>query len=124
MKLHVEGTDIEHRITGYGPGWVEVNRVRHEAPVALIPGMTISPWPVTQFESLSAEHFNGLIAYAPDVVLLGTGAKLRFPHPRLVAGLAAIRVGVEAMDTAAACRTYNVLAGEGRKVIAILLLDT
>jgi uncharacterized protein len=79
---------------------------------------------VTQFENLSAEHFDGLIGYAPDVVLLGTGAKLRFPHPRLVAGLAAIRVGVEAMDTAAACRTYNVLAGEGRKVIAILLLDT
>ena len=121
MKLHVEGAGVGSRITAYGEDWIEVDRVRHHGALVLMPEQGVRPWPAAQFEALTSEHFDGLIELRPDVVLLGTGARLRFPHPRLVAGLAGIRVGVEAMDTAAACRTYNVLAGEGRRVIAVFL---
>ena len=121
MKLHVEGAGVGSRITAYGEDWIEVDRMRHHGALVLMPEQGVRPWPAAQFEALTSEHFDGLIELRPDVVLLGTGARLRFPHPRLVAGLARIRVGVEAMDTAAACRTYNVLAGEGRRVIAVFL---
>jgi uncharacterized protein len=121
VKLHVEGAGVGSRITAYGDDWIEVDRVRHQGALALMPERGVMPWPEAQFEALTAAHFDGLIEWQPDVVLLGTGARLKFPHPRLVAGLAATRVGVEAMDTAAACRTYNVLAGEGRRVIAVFL---
>jgi uncharacterized protein len=121
VKLHVEGDDVAHRVTGYGEGWIEVDRVRYDGSIVLMVGHRVEPWAVDGFDSLAAEHFDGLIALAPDVVLLGTGERLRFPHPRLVAGLAAVHIGVDAMDTAAACRTYNVLAAEGRRVVALLL---
>jgi len=121
VKLHVEGAELSSRITGYGDTWVDVGGVRHHGAVLLMPGHAVEAWPIDTFEALQAEHFARLLERAPDVVLLGTGARLRFPHPRLTAGLASRRVGVEAMDTPAACRTFNVLAGEGRHVLAILL---
>jgi uncharacterized protein len=65
-----------------------------------------------------------LLADRPEVVLLGTGTRQRFPHPRLSASLAAARVGFEVMDTQAACRTYNILVAEGRRALAVLLLDS
>ena len=102
MKLHVEGAGIGSRITAYGEDWIEVDRVRHQGALALMPDQGVMPWPEAQFEALTRAHFDGLIELQPDVVLLGTGARLKFPHPRLVEGLAAVRVGVEAMDTAAA----------------------
>jgi len=58
----------------------------------------------------------------PDIVVLGTGASLRFPHPRLTRALLEQRIGLEVMDTAAACRTFNILAAEGRRVAAALML--
>ena len=73
------------------------------------------------FEALSAEHFEAIAALDPEVVLLGTGRVQRFPHPRLTTALSSRRIGIEAMDTGAACRTYNILMSEGRKVLAALI---
>jgi uncharacterized protein len=81
------------------------------------------PWEVSRFEDLEARHFEQIAADAPDVVILGTGERQRFVHPRLVASLAARHVGVESMDSQAACRTYNVLMGEGRKVTLALIIE-
>jgi uncharacterized protein len=89
----------------------------------VLPEAPVIPWPVSSFDQLSAEHFAMLIDAAPEVVVFGSGERLRFPHPRLTAALTAKRIGVETMDFKAACRTYNILMAEGRKVAAALLIE-
>ena len=121
MKLHLENNASLNTITAYGAGWIEVNRQRHAGAVLVRPEGEILAWPVEAFEALAGEHFADVIAMAPEVVLLGTGARQRFPHPAVFAALARARIGVEVMDTGAACRTYNILMSEGRKVLAALL---
>jgi uncharacterized protein len=78
---------------------------------------------VPNFEALTAAHFEKIEEDKPDVVILGTGERQRFVHPRLVAALSARHIGVESMDSKAACRTYNVLMGEGRKVTLALIIE-
>ena len=80
-------------------------------------------WEAASFEALSEEHFAGLAALAPEIVLLGTGPRLRFPHPRLTRPLTGARIGLEVMDLNAACRTYNILVSEDRRVAAALLFE-
>ena len=81
------------------------------------------PWSAASVEAISAADFDALLADNPEVVLFGSGSRLRFPKPALLRGLIERRIGVESMDTAAACRTYNVLVSEGRTVVAALLLE-
>jgi uncharacterized protein len=81
------------------------------------------PWPVSRFEDLAEEHFAQLLTLKPELVIFGSGTRLRFVKPALLRPLITAGIGVETMDTAAACRTYNVLAGEGRVVAAALLLE-
>ncbi len=80
-------------------------------------------WPPQQFADLAPEHFAALLELEPELVLFGSGGQFRFPAPELIAPLCRRGIGVEVMDTGAACRTYNVLAAEGRRVVAALLLD-
>jgi len=84
--------------------------------------VTPQAWNVTRFDDLTAEHFERIAADKPDVVILGTGERQRFVHPRLIASLSNLRIGVESMDSQAACRTYNILMGEGRKVTLALII--
>jgi len=84
---------------------------------------TVQAWPPTSFETLSAADFECVLALRPELVIFGSGLRLRFPAPALLRALIERRIGVETMDTPAACRTYNVLAGEGRNVLAALLLE-
>lgn len=122
MKLHLTQAEGQNLITGYGDGWVEINRKRYEHSLIVLPEILIDDWQVTDFESLTSDHFQKIADLTPEVVLLGTGGKHRFIHPRLIAPLSALGISVECMDTAAACRTYNILMGEGRKATAALLL--
>ena len=80
-------------------------------------------WPVTQASDLQPLHFEGLIALDPELVIFGSGDRMRFVSPALYRSLIERRIGIETMDTAAACRTFNVLVNEGRKVVGALLLD-
>ncbi len=123
MKLHADPLSSLNTVTAYGPGFIEINGVRHQNAVKLAPDAPPSEWNVPAFEGLRAENFDALLADRPELVLFGTGLRQRFPHPRLSASLAAARVGFEVMDTQAACRTYNILVAEGRRVLAVLLLD-
>jgi len=84
----------------------------------------VRAWRPRRFEELTPDDFESLLVPQPEVVIFGSGARLRFPKPSLMRGLFERRVGFESMDTAAACRTYNVLASEGRNVVAALLFDT
>ena len=120
MKLHASALTRLHRFTGYGAGYVMVNGTRHESSLLVHPER-IEPWPVAGFAALAEAHFARIAELGPEVVLLGTGDRLRFPHPLLVAPLARARLGFEAMDLQAACRTYNILMAEERNVIAALL---
>lgn len=124
MKLHSDSTEKYQTVTGYDRDGVEINAQRYATSVLVMPEVPPRPWPVTRFEDLSAAHFEQIAADKPDVVILGTGEKQRFVHPRLVASLSAQRIGVESMDSHAACRTYNILMGEGRKVTLALILGS
>jgi len=120
VKLQLSSAGALNVFTGYGEGYVLVNNVRHERNLLVLPERVI-PWDVAGFESLREEDFSELAAMRLEIVLLGTGAKQRFPEPRLTRPLAQARVGIEVMDLMAACRTYNILVSESRLVAAALL---
>ena len=122
MKLHASGPSGVNTITGYGEGYVMVNGARRSSSVVVMPDRT-EEWPVTRFDDLRAEDFAFLRDLQAEIVLLGTGARQRFPHPRLTASLAEAGIGLEVMDVQAACRTYNILVAEERKVAAALLFE-
>ena len=121
MKFHLSQLE-GNAFTGYGVGYVEINRVRHDQNLIVLPTSIVTPWTTGGFDALMPDDFARLLELAPEIVLLGTGEQLRFPHPRLTVSLTMARIGLEVMDVAAACRTFNVLAAEGRKVAAALLL--
>jgi uncharacterized protein len=121
MKLHTTRDSPLNTVTAYGEGWIEINARRYDHALLVQPEQPVERWAPAGFDELAPEHFEAIAAYAPEVVLLGTGATQRFPAPRLIAALASRRIGVEAMDTRAACRTYNILMVEGRRVLAALL---
>ena len=121
MKLHADTPTALNTVTAYGAGFVEINQVRHTRNVIVTPDQVIE-WQLADFEALSVGDFEQLRDLRSEVVLLGTGARQRFPHPRLTRSLADARIGLEAMDTQAACRTYNILMAESRKVAAALII--
>ena len=120
MKLHLTRDASLQLFSGYGTGYVAVNNVRYETGVVVSP-QAVSAWDVRGFEALTAADFGFIRALQPEIVILGTGALQRFPPPALARALATTGVGVEVMDSRAACRTYNILAAEGRKVVAAIL---
>ena len=121
MKLQPDKSSVQ-TITAHGPGWVGVQADRIEHSVVIGSRGQRLPW-AERFEDLGPEHFDTLAGLAVEVVIFGSGNRLRFPKPAWLASLSRARVGVETMDTAAACRTYNILAQEGRNVAVALLLD-
>lgn len=123
MKLHASNTKQYQTVTGYFPGGVEINAQPFDHSLMMLPETPPRPWPVAAFEQLTTEHFEQLLAEQPDVVILGTGERQRFVHPRLSAPLTSRHIGVDCMDTNAACRTYNILMGEGRKVLLALIIE-
>jgi uncharacterized protein len=123
LKLHADTPTALNTVTAYGPGFIEINKQRYVSAVLLTPAR-VEPWPVASFEALREGDFERLRALEPEVALLGTGSRQRFPHPRLSRALNEARIGLEVMTTAAACRTYNILMAEGRKVAAALLLES
>jgi uncharacterized protein len=122
VKLHATLPGGVNAITGYGEGYVMVNGERLDSSVVVLPDR-IEPWAVKTFDALSTEDFAFLRDLKAEIVLLGTGARQRFPHPRYGAELAKAGIGLEVMDLQAACRTYNILVAEQRKVAAALLIE-
>ena len=122
MKLQPDQSDVQ-TISGYGPGWVAVGPEKITHNVILGSHGERIQW-AGSWEELGPEHFAILAGLPIEVVIFGSGDKLRFPKPAWLAPLAARRIGIETMDSAAACRTYNILAQEGREVAVALLLGT
>ena len=125
MKLQPDKSNAP-MVRAYGPGWIDVDHDRHEHSVLVssLQELPTRPWTPRTFEDLQAQDLAPLAASGAELVILGTGERLRFVPSAWLSPFAEHRVGLETMDTAAACRTYNILASEGRRVIAALLIES
>ena len=122
MKLHLANLGDTKLFTAYGPDHVMVNGERYASSIVVQAAEVRGDWRAASFDDLSETHFGYFLALKPEILLLGTGARQRFPHPRLYRALTNAGIALECMDTPAACRTYNILVAEDRKVVAAILL--
>lgn len=122
MKFHPDQINVQS-VHGYGPGWVQVGSEKIYHSLIMTPKGDRIDWNCTGFDQLTAAHFEQLIQLPAELVIFGSGARLRFVAPALSRALIERQIGLETMDTHAACRTYNILAAEGRNVVAALLMQ-
>lgn len=122
MKIQPDVINVQS-ISGYGPGWVSIGNEKITTSVVIGSRGERFPWVCNSFAELSAEHFALLAAMDTELIIFGSGSRIRFPQPAWIKPLIEKQTGIETMDTPAACRTYNILAGEGRKVAVALLLE-
>ena len=122
MKFQAEKFDVQ-AITGYGPGWLAVDKQSYDTSLIVGSRGLLQPWDCRSFDALTPEHFAALARLEAEVIIFGSGSRIRFISPAWQRPLMEQRIGLETMDTQAACRTYNILASEGRNVIAALLLE-
>lgn len=123
MKLQPDRLEGVNVIAGYDPQGVIVNGQRWNRSVVVPAHGDVRAWDCSGFEGLTPAHLEALLLDEPELVLIGTGRRQRFVAPLLLRPLIERRIGVECMDSVAACRTYNVLVGERRRVTAALLPD-
>jgi uncharacterized protein len=123
LKLQSDPHSGANTITGYGDGYVEINKIPYANAVLLSSDGAITDWSVQTFDNLEASHFAQMVDLKPELVLIGTGSRQRFPKPELLKTLISAKIGFEIMDSQAACRTYNILVGEGRQVLLALIVE-
>jgi len=123
MKFQPDTATGLNAISRQEPGRVWVGPAVFNDSVIVPWEGSVLPWDLPHFDALTAEHFERIAALGPELVIFGSGSRLRFAHPSLLRPLIDRRIGIETMDTAAACRTYNVLFSERRSVVAALLLE-
>lgn len=109
-------------IRAYAPGRISVNDVLLQTSCILAPDRLLENWPPQRFEDITLDHLQVALDLKPEILVIGTGPTLRFPEARIMAVIQQLGIGLEVLDTAAACRTYNVLVSENRKVVAALLM--
>lgn len=122
MKLHLANAAGSNRFTGYGTGYLAVNGQRHEKALVVTPSALHDGWQAQKADAISESEVEFLICLKPEIILLGTGIHQCFPNTTVMRAFARAQIGFETMDSAAACRTYNILADEGRNVLAAVLL--
>jgi uncharacterized protein len=123
LKLQSDPHSGANTITGYGDGYVEINKIPYAHAVLLSSDGAISNWSAQTFDNLEASHFSQMVDLKPELVLIGTGSRQRFPKPELLKALVQAKIGFEIMNSQAACRTYNILVGEGRQVVLALIVE-
>jgi uncharacterized protein len=122
MKFTLDHPGTLHVVRGYAPGQLRIGELEYSRSVIVSATTLIDDWRPQHIAELTAADLEPALALRPQVLLLGSGARQVFPSPELLAQLYAARIGFEVMDTGAACRTYNVLVGEGREVAAALII--
>jgi uncharacterized protein len=123
LKLQSDPHSGANTITGYGDGYVEINKAPYGHSVLLRSDGDISEWQAQTFDDLGPSHFAQMVDLKPELILIGTGSRQRFPKPELLKSLIEAKIGFEIMDSQAACRTYNILVGEGRQVLLALIVE-
>ena len=125
MKIELDDNPLgNYRIDSYSRDGLVISATRYTGSVIVTPDSIIDDWPPRSFTDLAVQHVQALVELEPEILLLGTGALLRFPEQHVLEPLASADIGYEVMDTGAACRAYNFLSAEGRKVVAALLQIT
>ena len=123
MKFAEDLNNDGNHITAYDAHSISVNGQRHQASLILCADHLDTAWAVSHIDQLDAKALKPIDALKPELVIIGTGARLSFPPAQCYAALAQQNIGVEFMDTGAACRTYNILLSEGRRVVAGLIIN-
>ena len=123
MKIQPDKFEVQS-INGYGPGWVSVDGQRVSESVVIGSRGERLEWSCASFTDLTGSHFSLIANMQPELVIFGSGARIRFPDAQWLQALYEKRIGLETMDTQAACRTYNILAGEGRHVVLAILIES
>ena len=118
MDITQDFADANYIITGYEPGNVFINNETHQQSLIISPDSLVSPWEVTDVSQLNETTLASIIEDRPEIVIIGTGETLILPEPKIIALFAQHQIGLEAMNTSAACRTYGILVAEGRKATA------
>ncbi len=122
MQFTLETAPNLKLLTNYGEGFIEVDGKPYNSGILLFGNTVISEWKSTDTKKLSEESIKPILREGAEILILGTGSKLVFPGARFITSLQKQGVVVESMSTSAACRTYNILASEGRRVAAALML--
>jgi uncharacterized protein len=123
MKMSLDGAEGTYRIQGYADGEIRINDVRYNRSLLVTPDTLVTEWGPASVEAARTSDFAAVHELDPEVILLGTGIHQTFPSRELMLSVMETGVGLEVMDTASACRTYNVLMSEGRRVVAALIID-
>jgi uncharacterized protein len=123
MKLHLTRSEGRNLFTGYGEGYVSINDERHQHNLVVAPDQPVQQWEAESFDVLKPEHLRAAFELKPEILILGTGPKQRFPDREIMRVIADAAIGFEVMDTKAACRTYNILMAEGRQVVAAIFVQ-
>jgi uncharacterized protein len=123
VKLQSDPHSGANTITGYGDGYIEINKIPYSHAVLLSSDGEILEWAVKSFDELSPADFTQMASLKPELIIIGTGKRQRFPKPELLKTLIEAKLGFEVMDSQAACRTYNILVGEGRQVLLALIVE-
>ena len=123
MKFQPDSIDVQS-ISGYGPGWISIGNEKISTSIVLGSRGERFEWDCDQFENLGEAHFAQLAALGTELIIFGSGDRIRFPNPAWIAPLISRQIGIETMDVQAACRTYNILAGEGRHVAVALFMPS
>ncbi len=122
MKIEIDISDSKYRIDAYEKGAITVNGERYTSSIIITPERLIPGWPPRRHADLASQHIEQIAVLEPEIIILGTGRILAFPPPGIFTAIEALNIGYEVMDTGAACRCYNLLAGEGRRVAAGLIV--
>lgn len=122
MQIIEDSTDANYVIDAHGPGWVSINHVTYTQSLIVMPNQLHDPWRPSSFEELVLDDLNPVLSLKPEVLIVGTGRRQRFPETTIIKHLVENQIGYEFMDNAAACRTYTVLMSEKRQVAAALLM--
>ncbi|MCX7255102.1 MAG: Mth938-like domain-containing protein [Burkholderiales bacterium] len=123
MKLQPDQLPSQNMVTRYDTEFLEINAQRYNNSILLMPDGPVLPWLVSSWKDLNRSHFTQIANQKPELVIFGSGSKIRFLDPSLLQDLIQLRIGFETMDTPAACRTYNILMGEGRLVLGAFLME-
>jgi uncharacterized protein len=122
MKFHLIQSDNKNLITGYDLNWVEVNQVRHQSSLIVTPDQLLLEWSVKTVKDINENSFEAIKSLDIEIILLGTGNTQQHLEPRLLEYFSKKNIAIESMSNQSACRTYNILANEERKVLLALML--
>jgi uncharacterized protein len=122
MKFHLIQSDNKNLITGYDLNWVEVNQTRHESSLIMTPDRLFPEWSVKTTKDMKENSFEAIESLDIEIILLGTGNTQEHLEPKLLEYFSKKNIAIESMSNQSACRTYNILANEERKVLLALML--